>query len=110
MKTVQLPHCLACQWLDQSDRCTRHNVTILDAADSVCVDFQSAVSPQAAATFQIDLDPDSLYLWIENPVTHQAELAALASFDFVRSWSIDEQRSMRAKRTQLRQFFKRAQL
>jgi hypothetical protein len=104
---AQFFRCLNCQRLAKPDRCTQHNVILLEAAESVCRDFQNEAAPPVP---QLDLDPNSLYLWIENPVTQQLELAALASFDFVRSWSSDEQRSMRAKRTQLRQFFRRAQL
>jgi hypothetical protein len=89
--------------------CARHTLTIDDPLHTVCCNFLNESNPQSVASLQTAIDPASLYLWIENPVTQQLELAALASFDFVRSWSIDEQRSMRAKRTQLRQFFKRSQ-
>jgi hypothetical protein len=107
MAAPQFPQCLNCRLLDQADRCIHHNLIILDPAESVCGDFQSEA---VVAAFQSQFDPDSLYMWIENPVTQQLEFAALASFDFVRSWSIDVQRAMRVKRTQLRRFFKRAQL
>ncbi len=105
--------CANCKLLDRTDpdreRCTSHTLSIPDRSLTFCCDFQSAVATPINP-LPFNLDPDSFYLWIENLRTHDWEPAALASIDFVRTWSLDEYRSMRDKRIQLRQFFKQANI
>jgi hypothetical protein len=108
-----LPSCLSCQWLTPKSPnvidCRQHTLSVVDPRSTFCCDFANDSTPQAvAALHRFNLDVKSLYLWIDRTEAGEPDLVALASIDTVKSWSIDEQRSMRAKRAELHRYFKQS--
>jgi hypothetical protein len=87
--------------------CRRHAQSIVDPHSTFCCDFANDSTPQSvAALHRFNLDAKSLYLWIDRAGVAEPDLVALASIATVKSWPIDEQRSMRAKRAELHRYFK----
>jgi hypothetical protein len=104
------PHCLACRWIQQplskQSTCQLSNMPICDPFNSFCRLIVSDIEP-ASSKFISDhqIEDDNFYIWVE--VDGQRDYVALASIETLKAWTHAEQCTMRAKRAQLHEYFKR---